>query len=263
MGFLDGKKALITGLASERSIAYGVAQAMSEQGAELVLTYQGDKLKARVEKMGETLGATAVLPLDVAEDSQIDKLFEDLDAYWDKLDVLVHAIGFAPREALSGGYLDSISRDASRIAHDISAYSFAALAKAARPMLSDTASLVTLTYLGAERVMPGYNIMGPAKASLESNMRFIAADLGPQGVRVNAISAGPIKTLAAAGISGFRKMLTYTRDSAPLRRNVSQAEVGNAAAFLASELASGITGEVLYVDAGYNIMGMNPAVEEG
>lgn len=257
MGFLDGKKALITGLASERSIAYGIANAMREQGAELVLTYQGDKLKPRVEKMGEELGAVAVLPLDVAEDAQIDALFSQLAEHWDTLDILVHAIGFAPREALSGGYLDSISRDASRIAHDISAYSFAALAKAARPMLSDTASLITLTYLGSERVMPGYNVMGPAKASLESNMRFIAADLGARGVRVNAISAGPIKTLAASGISGFRKMLNYARDTAALKRNVTQEEIGNAAAFLGSDLASGITGEVIYVDGGYRVMGMS------
>ena len=258
MGFLTGKKALITGLASDRSIAYGIARAMRDQGAELVLTYQGDKLKGRVEKMGADLGATAVLPLDVAEDAQIDALFNSLGEHWDQLDVLVHAIGYAPREALSGGYLDSISRDASRIAHDISAYSFAALAKAARPMLSDRASLITLTYLGAERVMPGYNVMGPAKASLEANMRFIAADLGTQGIRVNAISAGPIKTLAAAGIGGFRKMLTYAKDTAALKRNVTQEEIGNTAAFLGSDLASGITGEVIYVDGGYRVMGMGP-----
>lgn len=262
MGFLDGKKALVTGVASERSIAYGIANAMREQGAQLVLTYQGEKLKPRVEKMGEQLGAVAVLPLDVAEDAQIEALFEKLGKYWNQLDILVHAIGYAPRESLSGGYLDSISRDASHIAHDISAYSFAALAKAARPMLSETAALITLTYLGSERVMPGYNIMGPAKASLESNMRFIAADLGPRGVRVNAISAGPIKTLAASGISGFRKMLNYARDSAALKRNVTQQEIGNAAAFLGSDLASGITGEVIYVDGGYRVMGMSQIEEE-
>ncbi|WP_423821269.1 enoyl-ACP reductase [Salinisphaera sp. SPP-AMP-43] len=261
MGFLDGKKALITGLASERSIAYGIAQAMRDQGAQLVLTYQGEKLKPRVEKMGEALGAEKVLPLDVAEDEQIDALFDQLGEHWEQLDILVHAIGFAPREALSGGYLDSISRDASRIAHDISAYSFAALAKAARPMLSDKASLITLTYLGSERVMSGYNVMGPAKASLESNMRFIAADLGPRGVRVNAISAGPIKTLAASGISGFRKMLNYARDTAALKRNVTQEEIGNAAAFLGSDLSSGITGEVIYVDGGYRVMGMSQIEE--
>lgn len=261
MGFLEGKKALITGLASERSIAYGIAQAMRAQGAEIALTYQGDKLKGRVEKMAEELGAAIVLPLDVAEDEQIDALFTKLQGEWSQLDILVHAIGFAPREALAGGYLDSVSRNAATVSHDISAYSFAALAKASRSLLADDASLITLTYLGAEKVMPGYNIMGPAKASLESSMRFIAADLGPRGIRVNAISAGPIKTLAAAGIRGFRDMLAHAKAGAPLRRNVTQEEVGNAAAFLGSNLASGITGEVLYVDAGYHIMGATPADE--
>lgn len=261
MGFLDGKKALITGLASERSIAYGIAQAMRDQGAELALTYQGDKLKARVEKMGAALGTDIVLPLDVAEDDQIDGLFEQLGEHWDQLDVLVHAIGYAPREALAGGYLDSLTREAAHVSHDISAYSFAALAKAGRGLFSDNASLITLTYLGADRAMPGYNIMGPAKASLESSMRFIAYDLGPRGIRANAISAGPIKTLAAAGIRGFRSMLSHAAAGSPLQRNVTQTEVGNAAAFLASDLASGITGEVLYVDAGYRIMGMTPGAE--
>lgn len=256
MGFLEGKKALVTGLASERSIAYGVAEAMRSQGADIVLTYQGDKLKGRVEKMGEQMGAVAVLPLDVAEDAQIEALFTALGTHWSELDILVHAIGFAPREALAGGYLDSLTRDAARISHDISAYSFAALAKAARPMLSDTAALLTLTYLGAVRAIPSYNIMGPAKASLESSMRFMAADLGPRGIRVNAISAGPIKTLAAAGIRDFRSMLGHARDGSPLKRNVTPQEVGNVAAFLCSDLASAVTGEVVYVDAGYHIMGM-------
>ncbi|HLQ86789.1 MAG TPA: enoyl-ACP reductase [Salinisphaeraceae bacterium] len=259
MSFLNGKTALVTGLASTRSIAYGIAQAMREQGAQLALTYQGDKLKPRVETMGEELGAVAVLPLDVGEDEQIDAVFSRLGEHWQQLDILVHAIGFAPREALSGGYLDSVSREAAAIAHDISAYSFAALAKAARPMLSSSAALLTLTYMGSERTIPGYNIMGPAKASLESSMRFMAADLGPQGVRVNAISAGPIKTLAASGIRNFGSMLGYARDSAPLRRNVTQEEVGNTAAFLCSDLASGITGNVVYVDAGYHILGMTSA----
>ncbi len=261
MGFLDGKTALITGLASERSIAFAVAEAMHAQGAQIALSYQGDKLKSRVESMGEKLDAVAVLPLDVADDGQIDALFEQLGAHWQQLDILVHAIGFAPREALAGGYLDSLTREAAAVSHDISAYSFAALAKAPRPMLADTASLLTLTYLGSERAMPGYNIMGPAKASLEASMRSMAADLGPQGVRVNAISAGPIKTLAAAGIRGFRSMLAHARDSAPLRRNITAEEVGNAAAFLCSDLASGITGDVLYVDAGYHIMGMTGTSE--
>jgi len=262
MGFLEGKTALITGLASDRSIAYGIARAMRDQGAELALTYQGEKLKGRVEKMAEDLGAKLVFPLDVTEDDQIDALFEQLGREWSQLDILVHAIGFAPRESLSGGYLDSLTREAAQISHDISAYSFAALAKAARGLLSDQASLITMTYLGAERAMPGYNIMGPAKASLESSMRFIAADLGPQGVRVNAISAGPIKTLAAAGIRGFRSMLAHAAESAPLRRNVTQEEVGKTAAFLGSDLASGITGEVIHVDAGYHMMGMTPGSQE-
>lgn len=256
MGFLEGKKAVITGLASERSIAFGIAQAMREQGAEIALTYQGDKLKGRVETMGEKLGAAVVLPLDVADDAQIDALFSELGKQWSQLDILVHAIGFAPREALSGGYLDSLTREAATISHDISAYSFAALAKAARPMLTDTAALLTLSYLGAERAIPSYNIMGPAKASLEASMRFMAADLGPQGIRVNAISAGPIKTLAAAGIRDFRSMLSYAKDGSPLKRNVTPEEVGNVAAFLCSDLASAVTGDVVYVDAGYHIMGM-------
>lgn len=257
MAFLKGKRALITGVASKRSIAWGIARAMRREGAELAFTYQGDKLEPRVTEMARELDSDIVLPLDVAEDTQIDAAMARLKERWDGLDVLVHAIGFAPREALGTGYLDSLSREASTIAHDISAYSFAALAKAARPLLSEQAALLTLTYLGAERAVPGYNIMGPAKASLEAQMRFIAADLGPSGVRANAISAGPIKTLAAAGIPGFRSMLAHAADNAPLHRNVSAEEVGNAAAFLCSDLASGITGEVLYVDAGYHIMGMN------
>lgn len=262
MGILEGKKALITGLASERSIAFGIARAMRDQGAEIALTYQGDKLKPRVEQMAESLGATIVLPLDVAQDEQIDSLFSALGEHWPSLDILVHAIGFAPREALKGSYLDGLTREAASISHNISAYSFAALAKAGRHMLSDRASLITLTYLGSSHVIPGYNIMGPAKASLESSMRFMAAELGADGVRVNAISAGPIKTLAAAGIGGFRNMLSHARDSAPLRRNVTQQEVGNAAAFLGSDLASGITGDLLYVDAGYNIIGANAGIAE-
>lgn len=256
MGFLDGKKALVTGLASERSIAYGVAEAMRSQGADLILTYQGEKLKDRVEAMGEKLGATAVLPLDVAKDDEIDALFSQVKRHWSQLDILVHAIGFAPRDALSGGYLDSLTREAASVSHDISAYSFAALAKASRPLLTETSALLTLTYLGAERAIPSYNIMGPAKASLESSMRFMAADLGSQGIRVNAISAGPIKTLAAAGIRDFRSMLSYAKDGSPLKRNVTPEEVGNVAAFLCSDLASAVTGDVVYVDAGYHIMGM-------
>lgn len=262
MGFLEGKRALITGVASKRSIAWGIAQAMHREGAELAFTYQGDKLKPRVEEMARELDSEITLPLDVAEDGQIDAAVGALDKHWGGLDILIHAIGFAPREALAGGYLDSVTREAASVSHDISAYSFAALAKAARPLLSERAALLTLTYLGAERAVPGYNIMGPAKASLEAHMRFIAADLGPQGARANAISAGPIKTLAAAGIKGMRTMLSHAAANAPLRRNVSIEEVGNTAAFLCSDLASGITGEVVYVDAGYHIMGMNAAGEE-
>jgi len=262
MGFLEGKTALITGLASERSIAYGIARSMRDQGAEIALTYQGGKLKPRVEKMAEQLGATIVLRLDVASDQQIEDLFTALGEHWSALDIMVHAIGFAPREALKGSYLDALTREAASVSHDISAYSFAALAKAGRSMFSERASLITLTYLGSTKVMPGYNIMGPAKASLESSMRFMAAELGTQGIRVNAISAGPIKTLAAAGIRGFRDMLSHARDSAPLQRNVTPEDVGNAAAFLGSDLASGITGDVLYVDAGYHIMGANAGLAQ-
>lgn len=262
MGFLQGKKALITGVASDRSIAWGIAQAMHAQGAELAFSYQGDKLRPRVEKLAGQLDSDFLLPLDVADDGQIDDAMNAIEQRWGNLDILVHAIGFAPREALAGRYLDSVTRDASHVAHDISAYSFAALAKAARPLLNENSALLTMTYLGAERAVPGYNIMGPAKASLEANMRFMAADLGGEGVRVNAISAGPIKTLAAAGIKGFRAMLGHAAGNAPLQRNVTIEEVGNTAAFLCSDLASGITGDVVHVDAGYNIMGLTARDDE-
>lgn len=258
MGFMAGKKALITGVASDRSIATGIAEAFKREGAELAFTYQGDRLKSRVEEFAAGCGSKLVLPLDVSEDAQIDEVFQELKSHWGALDVLVHSIGFAPREQLAGKYLDSVTREGYRISHDISAYSFAALGKAARPLMSGrNASLLTLTYLGAVRAVPMYNVMGPAKASLEANVRFMAAELGELGIRVNGISAGPIKTLAAAGISGFRTMLTKAAGASPLKRNVSIEEVGNAAAFLSSDLASGITGEILYVDAGYNIMGMS------
>jgi enoyl-[acyl-carrier protein] reductase I len=252
MGFLADKKILITGLLSNRSIAYGIAQACQREGATLAFTYVNEKLKDRVVEMAADFGSQLVLPCDVASDEQIAAVFETLKAEWGSLDGLVHSIGFAPREALSGDYLDSVSREAFRIAHDISAYSFAALAKAARPMLSDRAAMLTLTYLGAVRSVAHYNVMGLAKASLEANVRYMAQSLGPQGVRVNGISAGPIKTLAAAGISGFSKILHHVAATAPLRRNVTIEEVGNVAAFLLSDLASGITGEITYVDAGYN-----------
>jgi enoyl-[acyl-carrier protein] reductase I len=257
MGFLAGKKALITGVASERSIATGIAEAMHREGAELAFSYQGEKLKPRVEEFAHSLGASLVMPLDVASDSDIEDAFKLIAERWSGIDIVVHSIGFAPRDQLAGRYVDAVTRDGFRIAHEISAYSFAALAKAARPLMQGrAASLLTLTYLGAERTIPMYNVMGAAKASLEANVRYLAADLGPEGIRVNGISAGPIKTLAAAGIKGFRGMLALGERAAPLRRNVTIEEVGNAAAFLCSDLASAITGEILYVDAGYNIVGM-------
>jgi enoyl-[acyl-carrier protein] reductase I len=257
MGFLSGKRALIVGLATERSIAYGIAAAMRREGAELALTYQNERLRERVTDMATTFGAPLVLPMDVASDAEIDAAFGTLRAHWDSLDILVHSVAYAPREQLAGGYLDSVTREGFQVAHDISSYSLAALARAARPMmLGRQGAILTMSYLGAVRSVPSYNVMGLAKASLEANVRFLAADLGPQGVRVNAISAGPIKTLAAAGVSGFRKMLGHVAAYTPLRRNVTIDEVGNAAAFLCSDLASGITGEVLYVDAGYSHVGM-------
>lgn len=257
MGFLHGKRALIVGIASQRSIAWGIANAMHREGAQLAFTYQNDKLKSRVEEAAAEFGSSIVLPCDVADDAQIDGMFDALGKHWDGFDILVHSVAFAPREAIQGDYLDGLTREAFGIAHDISSYSLAALAKAARPLMKDRAgAIVTLTYLGGPRVVANYNVMGLAKASLEANVRYLAASLGPHGTRVNAISAGPIKTLAAAGISGFRKMLEYAENSAPLRRSVTIDEVGNVAAFLCSDLASGITGEVTYVDAGYNILGM-------
>ena len=259
MGFLQGKRALIVGLASNRSIAWGIARAMRQQGAELAFTYQSEKLESRVAKMAAELDSEIVVPCDVASDTQIEAVFDKLDDFWDGLDILVHSVAFAPREALEGDYLDSVSREAFNIAHEISSYSFAALAKAGRNMMEGrNGALLTLSYLGAERAMPSYNVMGLAKASLEANVRYLAQSLGPDGIRVNAISAGPIKTLAAAGISNFRKMLDEVEKTAPLRRNVTIEDVGNAAAFLCSDLAAGITGEVTYVDSGYNIIGMRP-----
>ncbi len=257
MGFLQGKRALIVGIASQRSIAWGIAEAMHREGAELAFTYQNDKLRSRVEEAAQAFGSNIVLPLDVAEDEQITSAFDQLATHWDGLDVLVHSVGFAPRQALEGGFLDGLDRESFRIAHDISVYSLAALAKAARPMMRERrGSILTLSYLGAERALASYNVMGLAKASLEACVRYLAYNLGPEGTRVNAISAGPIKTLAAAGISNFRKMLTHVDEYAPLRRSVTIEDVGNAAAFLCSDLAAGITGEITYVDAGYNILGM-------
>jgi enoyl-[acyl-carrier protein] reductase I len=258
MGFMSGKRALIVGLATERSIAHGIAEAMHREGAELAFTYQNERLKERVVDMARGFGSTLTMPLDVASDEEIDAAFGALREAWGSLDVIVHSVAFAPREQLAGGFLDSITRDGFRVAHDISSYSLAALAKAGRPLMQGRAgAILTLTYLGAVRSIPSYNVMWLAKASLEANVRFLAADLGPMGIRVNGISAGPIKTLAAAGVGGFRKMLTHVAAATPLRRNVTIDEVGNAAAFLCSDLASGITGEVLYVDAGYSHVGMS------
>jgi len=258
MGFLQGKRALITGIASERSIASGIAEAMHREGAQLAFTYQTDKLKSRVEKAAEEYGSSIVIPLDVTSDEQIANCFSELGKHWtDGFDILVHAIAYAPREAIAGQFLDGLTRENFAIAHDISAYSLAAMAKAARPQMQGrNGSIVTLSYLGAERALQGYNVMGVAKASLEATVRYLAYNLGPEGTRVNAISAGPIKTLAAAGIAGFRKILGHVEENAPLRRTVTIEQVGNVAAFLCSDLAAGVTGEVTYVDSGYNILGM-------
>lgn len=258
MGFMQGKRALIVGLASNRSIAWGIAQAMHREGAELAFTYQNDKLKERVSSLAAECGSNIAFECDVGNDGQIESLFKELGNLWDGLDCIVHSVAFAPRDALEGSYLDSVTRENFRIAHDISSYSFTALAKAGREMMAGrNSSLLTLSYLGAVRVIPNYNVMGIAKASLEANVRYMAHALGPEGIRVNAVSAGPIRTLAASGIANFREMLKKAADAAPLRKNVTIEEVGNAAAFLCSDLASGITGEILYVDAGYNITGLS------
>jgi enoyl-[acyl-carrier protein] reductase I len=254
MGFLSGKRILITGLLSNRSIAYGIAKACHREGAILAFTYQNERFLERIAKFAEEFDSKAVFPCDVAEDAQIDQLFVEIARQWDGLDGLVHSIAFAPNEAIEGDFLDGISREAFRIAHDVSSYSYAALAKAARPLLlkGNNPSLLAMTYLGAERTMPNYNTMGLAKASLEAATRYLAFCLGPQGIRANAISAGPIKTLAASGIGNFGKLLAYNAHHAPLRRNITIEEVGNAAAFLLSDLSSGITGEIMYVDGGLN-----------
>ena len=258
MGILDGKRAVIVGLASNRSIAWGIARALRSQGAELAFNYQTEKLRGRVQRMAGDLESEITLPLDVSEDEQIESFFDGLAGYWDGFDILVHSIAFAPADQLKGRYVDVIDREGFITAHDISSYSFAALARAGRPMmLGRDAALLTLSYLGAVRALPSYNVMGLAKASLEANVRFMAHDLGPEGIRVNAISAGPIRTLAASGIKGLRQMLNHVSSAAPLRRNVTIDDVGNAASFLVSDLAAGVTGEVLYVDAGYNIVGMH------
>lgn len=254
MAFLKGKKILITGMISERSIAYGIAKACYEQGAELAFTYAVDKLEDRVRKLAAEFGSDIVLYCDVQSDDDITNTFAQLKTRWDGLDGLVHAIAFAPKEALSGDFLDSISRESFRIAHDVSAYSLPALAKAARPMMQGRkASILALSYLGAVRAVPNYNVMGMAKASLEAGIRFTAACLGAEGIRCNGISAGPVKTLAASGIADFSKLLNHVAEQNPLRRNVTTEEIGNTAAFLLSDLSAGITGEITYVDGGYSI----------
>ena len=256
MGFLDGKKALISGVASNRSIAFGVAQCLHREGAELAFTYQTDKLKPRVEKIAAELGSSICIPLDFSSDQNITDAFAELKQNWETFDIMIHSIAFAPMEELKGSFVESVTREGFKMAHEISSYSFASMAREAKPMLNDNASLLTMTYLGSVKSVPNYNVMGPAKASLESTVRFLAADLGPQGIRVNAISAGPIKTLAAAGVSGFRGLLKHVASKTSIRRNVTIEDVGNTAAFLSSDLASGITGETIYVDGGYRNLGM-------
>jgi enoyl-[acyl-carrier protein] reductase I len=262
MGMLTGKRALIVGVATDRSIAWGIAQAMHAQGAELAFSYANDRFRERVEPLAASIGSTLLMPLDVTVDAEIDAAAERVKSAWGHLDILVHAVAFAPREAIEGSFTANTSREAFRIAHDVSSYSFTALARAFAPLMAGrNGALLTLSYLGAVRSIPNYNVMGLAKASLEANVRFLAADLGPSGIRVNGISAGPIKTLSGAGVGGFRKMLNYVAKVAPLRRNVTLQDVGNAAMFLCSDLAAGITGEITYVDSGFSTVGMSFADE--
>jgi len=256
MGFLAGKRLLITGVLSNRSIAYGIARACHREGAELAFSYQGERFKDRITEFAAEFGSSLVYDCDVSDDAQMEKLFADLGAVWPEFDGFVHSIGFAPREAIAGNFLDGLTRENFRIAHDISAYSFPAMAKLAAPRLRAGASLLTLSYLGAERYVPNYNTMGLAKAALEASVRYLAYDLGAKGVRVNGISAGPIKTLAASGIKDFGKMLTQFAASAPIRRNVTIDDVGNTAAFLFSDLAGGISSEIIYVDGGFSHVAM-------
>jgi len=256
MGFLAGKRALITGLLSNRSIAYGIAAAMKREGAELAFTFQLDRFQDRVVKLAKEFDSDIVLPCDVSDDAQIDAMYAQLKNHWDGFDILIHSVAFVPKEALDGDYLDCVTRENFRIAHDVSSYSFAALAKAGLSMMQGrNASMLALSYIGAVRTLPNYNVMGLAKASLEANVRYMANSLGPKGIRVNCISAGPIRTLAASGIGDFDKIFGFYDKHAPLRRNVTIEEVGNTAAFLSSDLASGITGEITYVDGGFNIIG--------
>ena len=256
MGFLKGKRFLVTGVLSNRSIAYGIAKACHSQGAELAFSYVGERFRQRTADFAAEFGSTLIFDCDVGDDAQITALFADLGSTWPQFDGLVHSIGFAPREAIAGDFLEGLSRESFRIAHDISAYSFPALAKAAAPMLRPGAALLTLTYLGSDRAVPNYNTMGLAKAALEASVRYLAVSLGPKGVRVNGVSAGPIKTLAASGIKGFSKMLDVVGSTAPLGRNVTIHDVGNVAAFLMSDLAAGVTAEIVFVDGGFShVMG--------
>ena len=256
MGFLQDKRVLIVGLASQRSIAHGIAEAMHREGAQLAFTYQNDKLQPRVEDMAAKWGSSIALPCDVSDDQQITAVFDSLRQHWDNVDIIVHSVAYAPGEQLEGNYLDCVTREGFAVAHDISSYSLCALAKAGSDMLSPQGAIITLTYLGAERAIPNYNVMGVAKASLEANVRYLAAGLGERGIRVNGISAGPIRTLAASGIKNFRKMLSYDESANPLKRNITPLEVGNTAAFLCSDLASGITGEIVHVDAGFSTVSL-------
>ena len=254
---MAGKRGLIMGLANDKSIAWGIARALGEAGADLAFSYQGEKLQGRVEDLAATCDSNIVLPLDVSSDEQIEDCFAALGEQWDGLDGIIHAIAFAPKNELEGNYVDALTRKGFTTAHEVSSYSFGALAKAGRKLMAGrNGALVTMTYLGAVRAVPNYNVMGVAKASLEANVRYLAAALGPEGTRVNGVSAGPIRTLAAAGISDFRSMLKQVEERTPLRRNVTIDEVGNATAFLCSDLASGITGDILYVDTGYHILGL-------
>jgi len=255
MDMLAGKKALIVGIASTRSLAYGIAQAMHENGCEIALTYQNDKLKSRVQQAADDFNSDIIIPCDLSQDDDIENVAATIKDKWQSFDIIVHAAAYAPAEQLQGRYVDSVTREGFQIAHDISSYSFAALAKACQPMLSNQSALLTLSYIGSVRAMGNYNVMGVAKASLEANVRYLAYAMGPQGTRVNAVSSGPIRTLAASGIKDFRQMLAHNEEVTPLRHNTTIEEVGNTATFLCSNLASGITGEIVYVDSGFHIIG--------
>lgn len=256
MGLLDGKKAIIFGVANDKSIAWSIAEALKREGADLAFTYAGEAFESRVRPLAESMGSGIILPCDVTSDSQIESVFETIKKEWGSLDILVHSLAFAKKEELKGEFAQT-SREGFRLAMDVSAYSLVALSRAAYPLMEGRgSSIITLTYLGSERVIRNYNVMGVAKAALEASVKYLASDLGPRGIRVNAISAGPIKTLAAMGITGFRDILTMVETKAPLRRNVTQEDVANSALYLASPLSSGVTGEIIYVDAGFNILGM-------